>query len=147
MNDDMKISKNNQFIRETRFNQMKCKKVFKYLEREKNYILYFDTSGCIMCLNDVGFLYETSINTVYDMIDDINYSNKEIEYFKLVQSHCIRDFRVFLNAKKRKLHCIFNRFLLRLKQVLKFKWIKTSFKMRNKKLRIFEILKQIKIWS
>jgi hypothetical protein len=139
----MNVEYSNQFIRETNISRQKTIEVFRYLEKQKNHILYFDISGNIMCLNDIGFLYETSLNTVYDMIQEINYSQNEIEYSKLVQSHLIRDFRYLLSVKKRKLQCIFSRIFLRLKQVFSFKWIKTSFKMRNKKLRIFELLKQV----
>jgi len=131
------IQKDNQFLRETRFHREKCKKVFNYLEKEKNHIIYFDTSGCIICLSNNGFLYETSLDSVSSLMINQEYSRKEIEYSGLVKLYCNLNFLNDMNVRLRKMKCIFHR-------ILRLKLRKKNFRISKKKEKLFEILYQLK---
>jgi len=131
------IPRDNQFIRETNISRNKGKQVFDYLEREKNHIIYFDTSGSIICINDNGVLYETSMNTVYDMIKDIEYTRKEIEYSNKIKLFLNLEYLNDINLILRKIKCIFHR-------ILRLKLRKKNFRISKKKQRQFELLYQLK---
>lgn len=133
----MIIEKNNQFINETNQYRKKAKQVFDYLEKEKNHIIYFDTSGCIMCLNHIGFLYETSLNTVYDMIKEIEYTSQELEYSNRVKLFLNLEYLNDVNSILRKIKCIFHR-------IFGLKLRKKNFRISKKKQRLFELLYQLK---